>query len=92
VPGTAQLHLVVRRGLTGDGAAWRALLPGLDGHVATREVAEACAELQDLRLLRRAARWGRPDLAPVGPPLATSLRPWTDDVTLESWLGGWAGG
>ena len=47
---------------------------------------------EDLRLLRRAARWDRPDLAPAGAPLATSLRPWTDDVTLESWLGGWHGG
>ena len=90
VPDTAQHHLVVRRGLVGDGAAWGALLAGVDGRSATREVADGCAELQDLRLLRRAARWGRPDLATAGPPLVTPLRPWTDDVTLESWLGGWA--
>ena len=50
------------------------------------------AELQDLRLVRRATRWGRADLAPTGPPLGTGLRPWTDEVTLESWLGGWSGG
>lgn len=91
VPDTAQLHLVVRRGLTGDTAAWTALLSGLDGHAATREVLDGRAELQDLRLLRRATRWDQPDLTAAGPPLATSLRPWTDDVTLASWLGGWAG-
>lgn len=91
VPDTARLHLVVRRGLTGDAAAWSSLLPALDGRVATRQIADGSAELQDLRLLRRAARWGRPGLAPAGPALGTRLRPWTDDVTLASWLGGWAG-
>lgn len=92
VPSSARRHLVVRHGLVGDPDAWTELLGGLDGRVGTREVADGRGELQDLRLLRRAARWGRPDLAPAGPPLATRLRPWTDDVTLESWLGGWAGG
>ena len=92
VPTTARVHLVVRRGLVGDVQAWSALVAGLDGEVATREVAGGAAELQDLRLLRRAARWDRPDLAPVGPPLPTTLRRWTADVTLESWLGGWSGG
>lgn len=91
VPVTARWHLVVRRGLTGDAAAWSSLLRALDGSVATRELADGCAQLQDLRLLRRADRWGRPDLAPAGPPLGTRLRPWTDEVTLASWLGGWAG-
>ncbi|WP_159083802.1 glycosyltransferase [Nocardioides terrigena] len=91
VPDTARQHLVVRRGLAGDAAAWSGLLEGLDGRAATREIAGGCAELQDLRLLRRAARWGRPDLAPDGPPLETRLRPWTDEVTLAAWLGGWAG-
>jgi GT2 family glycosyltransferase len=91
VPATARQHLVVRRGLTGDADAWSALLTGLDGRAATRDVAGGCAELQDLRLLRRAARWGRPDLAPDGPPLVTRLRPWTEEVTLAAWLGGWAG-
>ncbi|HSU03211.1 MAG TPA: glycosyltransferase [Nocardioides sp.] len=88
----ARLHLVVRRGLLGDAAAWTALVTGTDGRTASREVAAGCAELQDLRLLRRAARWDRPDLAPAGRPLETRLRPWTPDVTLESWLGGWSGG
>lgn len=95
VPDTARRHLVVRRGLVGDVAAWAALVAGrdaLDGLVGTREVAGGCAELQDLRLLRRAARWDRADLAPAGPPLVTGLEPWTEDLTLESWLGGWAGG
>jgi hypothetical protein len=62
----------------------------MDGTVATRAVADGSAELQDLRLLRRAARWGRSDLAPGGPPLGTALQPWSEDVTLASWLGGWA--
>lgn len=92
VPHDARVHLVLRRGLTGHAAAWAATLDGLDGHVATREVADGCAELQDLRLLRRAARWERPDLAPAGPPLRSDLRPWTPDLTLESWLGGWSRG
>lgn len=92
VPASARVHLVVRRGVTGAADAWSSLLTGLDGRVATREVAHGCAELQDLRLLRRAARWKRPDLAPAGPPLGSALRPWTDEVTLESWLGGWSGG
>ncbi|SED12799.1 Glycosyltransferase, GT2 family [Nocardioides exalbidus] len=89
VPDTARLHLVVRRGLAGDAAAWGALLTALDGSSARAAVADGCAELHDLRLLRRAARWGRPALAPAGPPVRTGLRPWAADHTLESWLGGW---
>jgi len=91
VPASARLHLEVRRGLFGDVAAWVALMDGLDGSTGSREVAAGRAELQDLRLARRAARWGRPDLAPAGASLATSLHPWTEGVTLASWLGGWAG-
>lgn len=89
LPDTARVHLVVRRGLLGDPAAWADLLAGLDGVTGTRTVGDGWAELQDLRLLRRSARWGRPDLAPVGPPLGTALRPWTTEATLEAWLGGW---
>lgn len=89
LPSTARLHLAVRRGLVGDAAAWSGLLSGLDGVVGVRRVGDGCGELQDLRLLRRAARWGRPGLAPAGPPLDVGLRPWTEDVSLESWLGGW---
>lgn len=92
VPASARLHLVIRRGVTGEADDWSAVLTSLDGCVGTREVAHGCAELQDLRLLRRAARWERPDLAPAGPPLGSGLRPWTGAVTLESWLGGWSGG
>jgi GT2 family glycosyltransferase len=91
VPASARLHLDVRQGLSGDPAAWTSLLDGLDGCTGSREVADGRAELQDLRLQRRAARWGLPDLAPAGAPLATSLQPWTEDVTLAAWLGGWAG-
>ncbi|MDZ5661031.1 glycosyltransferase [Nocardioides sp. S-58] len=91
VPATALRHLDVRRGVTGDAAAWAALAAGLDGRTGCRTVADGCAELQDLRLLRRAARWGRADLAPQGGPLETRLRPWTPDVTLAAWFGGWAG-
>ena len=89
VPGSARRHLEVRRGLVGDVSAWSSLLDGLDGCTGSREVAGGAAELHDLRLQRRAARWGRADLAPPGPPLATTLRPWSEDVTLEAWLGGW---
>jgi GT2 family glycosyltransferase len=91
VPANLRRHLVVRRGLVGDATAWSALLSGTDGVSGARAVGDGCAELQDLRLLRRAARWGRPDLAPAGPPLVTGLRPWTEDQTLEAWLGGWGG-
>lgn len=88
---TAARHLLLRRGLMGDAAAWSKAVTSLDGEAATREIADGCGELQDLRLLRRAERWGRPDFAPAGSPRATSLVPWTEGVTLESWLGGWAG-
>ncbi|WP_207208802.1 glycosyltransferase [Nocardioides oleivorans] len=89
VPDTARLHVVVREGLTGDSAAWAGLLTALGGTAATATVAHGCAELHDLRLERRAARWCRPELAPPGPPIDTGLRPWTSRDTLESWLGGW---
>ncbi|WP_207208360.1 glycosyltransferase [Nocardioides glacieisoli] len=92
IPTTARTHLTVRRGLYGDQRAWTDLVAGLDGEVGTREVADGRAALEDLRLLRRAARWDRPELAPAGEPLTTKLRPWTDGITLESWLGGWHGG
>jgi hypothetical protein len=91
LPGSARLHLGVRGGLFGSAGAWVALLDALDGCAGSREIADGRAELQDLRLLRRATRWGRPGLAPAGPPLATSLHPWAEDVSLASWLGGWAG-
>lgn len=90
LPSTARVHLELRRGLVGDAWAWTSLLDGLDGTTGRRPLADGCGEVQDLRLLRRAERWGRPDLAPEGPPLATGLRPWTSEVTLASWLGGWA--
>lgn len=86
---TARTHLTVRHGLYGDQRAWTDLVDGLDGGVGSRELADGRAALEDLRLLRRAARWDRPDLAPAGEPIESGLRPWTDDVTLESWLGGW---
>ena len=92
IPATARTHLNLRRGLYGDRRAWAEMAEGLDGEVGAREVAEGGAAVEDLRLLRRAARWDRPDLAPAGAPIETRLRPWTDDVTLESWLGGWSGG
>ncbi|WP_133176545.1 glycosyltransferase [Nocardioides currus] len=90
VPGSARLHLVLRRGLVGDPSAWASLLSGLDGRVAIRATTDGRAELQDLRLLRRAARWGRPDLAPAGLPVDVRLRPWSEGASLEAWLGGWA--
>ncbi|WP_082587655.1 glycosyltransferase [Nocardioides sp. Soil774] len=91
VAASARVHVDVRRGLSGDATAWSALVAGLDGTVARRSVADGCAELQDLRLLRRAQRWARPGLAPTGTPLVTGLRPWTGETSLEAWLGGWSG-
>ncbi|GAA1938504.1 glycosyltransferase [Nocardioides hwasunensis] len=91
-PTTARTHLTVRHGLYGDQRAWTRLVASLDGEVGSHEVADGAAVLEDLRLLRRAARWDRPELAPVGRPLDTDLLAWNDDVTLESWLGGWSGG
>jgi hypothetical protein len=90
VPPTARVHVVVHRGLLGDPAAWSALLHELDGTTGVCPVGDGLAELHDLRLQRRAARWGRPDLAPPGPAVGTRLRPWARGVTLASWLGGWA--
>ena len=92
LPTTARCHLFLRHGLVGDTSAWTTLVAGLDGHAASREVAHGYAELQDLRLLRRAARWDRPDLAPAGAPLETTLRRWTEADTLAAWLGGWTAG
>ncbi|MBL0749479.1 glycosyltransferase [Nocardioides baculatus] len=91
IPSTARTHLTLRRGMYGDQRAWTDLVTALDGEVGAREVADGRAALEDLRLLRRAARWDRSDLAPTGAPLETRLR-MTDDVTLEAWLGGWHGG
>lgn len=88
LPASARAHLVVRRGLRGDRAAWTSLVAGLDGTSGTRDVDGGRAELQDLRLLRRAARWERDDLAPPGPPLTTGLQP-SAETTLAAWLGGW---
>ena len=90
LPASARFHLEVRHGLHGDAPAWAALVDGLDGCTGSREVAGGRAELHDLRLHRRAARWGRPELAPRGTPLDTSLRPRTEDVSLAAWLGDWA--
>ncbi|MCF6379766.1 glycosyltransferase [Nocardioides KLBMP 9356] len=91
LPATVRVHLDVRSGLYGDRIAWTELVEGLDGEVGSREAAGGRAVLEDLRLLRRAARWDRPDLAPSGGPLDTTLRPWTEEVTLASWLGAWHG-
>ena len=91
LPATARVHLDVGAGMYG-GAAWVELIDGLDGEVGRREVAGGGAVLEDLRLLRRAAHWDRPELAPTGAPIETTLRRWTEDVTLASWLGGWHGG
>ncbi|NYE37206.1 GT2 family glycosyltransferase [Nocardioides cavernae] len=90
VAASARAHLVVRRGLVGDAEAWTALVAGLDGVSGSRSLDGGHAELHDLRLQRRAARWDRAGLAPEGPPLASRLRPVDPDVTLAAWLGGWA--
>lgn len=89
VPVTARLHLELDRGAWGDRAAWADAVAGLDGAVGSRDLPDGGGRLVDLRLARRAARWGRPDLAPTGAPLVTGLRPWTDRIGLEAWFGGW---
>lgn len=93
---TLRLHLHLREPLLGTPAAWAEVLAGLDGPggpdaPATLELradGRVVAELHDLRLHRRAARWGRPDLAPRA-GRACDLRPATG-ATLQAWLGGWA--
>lgn len=78
-------HLELRHGAIGD---WAAALAGLDGHAA-RDL--GVGTLTDLRLRRRAERWGRPDLAPAHPEVDRHLVAWSPRHTLEAWLGGWAG-
>ena len=89
IPTTARTHLTVRRGLYGDQRAWTELVAALDGEVGTREVADGRAALEDLRLLRRAARWDRPDLAPAGD---RSRRRCGRGPTTSPSSPGWAGG
>lgn len=92
VPDTARVHVDVRRGLSGSPASWGALVAALDGTMGRVSVADGSAEVQDLRLLRRAERWGRRELAPEGPPMTDcGLRPSDPGTTLASWLGGWRG-
>ncbi len=84
VPTGARLHLDLRHGALGD---WGAALSSLEGR-AHRDL--GVGTVTDLRLARRAARWGRADLAPVHTEVARGLVPWTPRHTLEAWLGGWA--
>ncbi|MCY7396589.1 MAG: glycosyltransferase [Nocardioides sp.] len=91
--GTARLHLHLREALVGHPGAWAGVLRGLDGQadVATLDVTSQgrdIAALHDLRLHRRAARWGRNDLL-VRSSLASALAP-AGGVTLQAWVGGWA--
>jgi hypothetical protein len=79
-----RLLLDLRHGALGD---WAAVLRGLEGYAA-RDV--GVGTLTDLRLRRRAERWGRPELAPPHPGVDRSLTPWAPRHTLEAWLGGWA--
>lgn len=93
---TARLHLHLHEPLLGTPPAWAAVLGGLDGPgrpdaPATLELrtdGRVVAELHDLRLHRRAARWSRPDLAPRA-GRTCDLRP-AAGTTLQAWLGGWA--
>ncbi len=91
VPDVARLHLTLGRGLAGGAAAWSDLLGALDGPQGwgRRRYADGSAVLKDLRLVRRARRWSRPDLAPDGPAVDAGPRPWAPGATLEAWLGGW---
>ncbi|MFC5009708.1 glycosyltransferase [Nocardioides plantarum] len=82
-----RLLLDLRHGAMGD---WVSALRGLDGPdgYAARDV--GVGTLTDLRLRRRAERWGRAALAPLHPEVDRSLTPWAPRHTLEAWVGGWA--
>ncbi|MCW2815211.1 MAG: hypothetical protein JWN84_2666 [Nocardioides sp.] len=89
-PDVARLRLDLRCGALARAADWQAALEGLqglDGH-GVRDL--GVGTLTDLRLERRAERWGRPELLSPHPSPDTHLTPWRPDLVLEAWLGGWA--
>ncbi|KQT90837.1 hypothetical protein ASG49_13975 [Marmoricola sp. Leaf446] len=82
----ARLLVELHRARQLDAEAWRGLLAGRHPGVATDHDAPV-ATTTELRLVRRARRWGT---TPPAPPLAPAPgRPLPDDLSLEAWLGGW---
>lgn len=97
---TARRELRVHRGVRGDAAAYRRLAdvvgaptvesgPEPADRVLRGPDGEPLLTLRDLRLHRRAARWGRPDLAAEGGLDLPGLGPLRPGTTLGSYLGGW---
>ncbi|WP_447643733.1 hypothetical protein [Nocardioides zeae] len=50
---------------------------------------DGAAEVRDLRLHRRAARWDASDLLDVGQVEVAGLRPVPADARLDAYLGQW---
>nr|WP_275940827.1 glycosyltransferase [Nocardioides zeae] len=86
---TARLHVRLHAGVVGDAAAYEALLGAVDGSSATWVVNDGIAEVRDLRLHRRAARWDRPDLVGRGHVEVAGLRRLPDGARLDAHLGQW---
>ncbi|MDT9595063.1 glycosyltransferase [Nocardioides zeae] len=87
----ARLRVLLHRGVVGDHGAYASLLAAADGAVpcATWLVGDGLATVEDLRLHRRAARWGRDDLLTVGHVEVPLLRPVPRDARLDAHLGQW---
>lgn len=89
-----RLGLWLHRALVGEAGPWQRLAAGCDGPHAPpvlrvgSEAQAPWAELRDLRLDRRAQRWGHPP-APALDAVVDGLLP-ADEVSLAGWLGGWA--
>lgn len=86
---SARLHVRLREGVVGDPAAYAALLGAVDGSCATWVVNDGAAEVRDLRLHRRAARWDRADLLGTGHVEVVGLRRLPVDARLDAHLGQW---
>ncbi|MFW6773817.1 glycosyltransferase [Nocardioides sp. CPCC 205120] len=89
--GRARVHLELHRGLRGDAAAYRELVAAVagPGDAGTRVLGDGLASVHDLRLHRRAARWGRPGLAPTAALDVPGLDAVPADGELRAYLGQW---
>ena len=86
VTSPARLLVELHRPWQLDDEDWRALLGGRLPGVLLADDAPV-ATTTELRLVRRARRWGAP--APDAPHAPAPGRPLPDDLTLEAWFGGW---